>query len=281
MDRRHGSWRSRSTPSSPRGRHPRRLGCGGRSRSSTSTGATPPAPGLGGIGGSAAAVERDHGARQPGEAEHRDRPHHRPRARDPLPAGRDVRRVPHQQAAVCGAKLRIDVGDIRGPTRTSSTAGVRATAARAGRRPRRLRLLGFWARPARTASSRPSSTTCPASPPGARRLDRRHVIAGGIAAALFHREQPARPRSWTCPCWRRACGRWARRSRSPSASVIAAVHRPRGSAPLNPLIGLLRHGGRPVSALCMLQGFHYWPEVCASAGTAPTRRPIPGSRPTS
>ena len=135
------------------------------------------------------------------------------RARHPLPAGRDVRRLPHQQAAVGPQRsCKIDVDDIRAHNPDIIyVRGHRAGRPRSRRRPRLVRLARYWCR-AGIALGVKQHGRQRAAAAGARirRLDRRdddrrrdHGRARSTASA------PARRRSSTCRCSPPASGRWA------------------------------------------------------------------------
>ena len=132
-------------------------------------------------------------ALQPGQAEHRPRPHLRRRPRHPRQAGGDLRRVPHQQAAVGPHQAERSTSTTSAPTtRTSSTCGapVRAsggptpTRAPTTRWPSGTGPASPWVR------SRPTTSSCrPPPAPAFGDSIGAMTIAGGIMGALFHRER--------------------------------------------------------------------------------------------
>ena len=90
------------------------------------------------------------------------------------------------------------------------------------------------------------------------------TIAGGISAALLHRERTGEATVVDISLLSTACGRWAQ-AIAVSQDIGMAWQAPpagRPAAPFNPLIGYFGTSDGRFIMFSMLQGFHYWPEVC-------------------
>jgi crotonobetainyl-CoA:carnitine CoA-transferase CaiB-like acyl-CoA transferase len=130
--------------------------------------------------------------------------------------------------------------------------------------------LGFWARAGCAEGATPSDLdgiiNMPA--PGYGDSIGAMTIAGGIAAALLHRERTGEVPVVDVSLL--GAGMWA----MGGAVAISQLNgepwrgRPTNSigAPGNPLVGSYRTADDRYVAFSMLQGFHYWPEVCARIG---------------
>ena len=193
-----------------------------------------------------------HGARQPGQEEPRPRPHQRRGPRHPLPARRDLRRLPHQQD---GGRPRAAADRGRrhpGPQPEHRLrARHRLRQPRPRRRRRRLRLarvLGPFRRRALGHAVRPAAAGQPARA-RVRRLDRRH----DHRRRHLRRAPPPRAhrrgdRGRRLAAVHRRCGRWAAPSRCRRTSgmaVAGAARRPARGA-VQPAHRLLRDVRRPV-----------------------------------
>ncbi len=165
------------------------------------------------------------------------------------------------------AKLRIDVADLR--SHNPKIIYVRGTSFGA-RGPERDRggydMTAFWCRAGSAASATPAELPGPIPQPGPAYGDSMGgmTIAGGIAAALFKREKTGEPSVVDVSLL--AAGTWAM-----SAGIALSLQMgrpwatpmPGGSQSANPLVGIYEtKDGRYVS-LVMLQGFVYWPDLCA------------------
>ena len=116
-------------------------------------------------------------ALQPGEAEPGSRPDLARRARDPLQAGRDLRRLPDQQAPERAARSSRSASTRSGPTTpTSSTCAGPARASGARRRQGLVRLPGLLGPVRRGPGGQAPRVRPHARPPGprVRRLHRGH-----------------------------------------------------------------------------------------------------------
>ena len=195
------------------------------------------------------------------------------------PAGLDIL---YQLAARCDVfltnkmqgvrqRLKIDVDDIR--AHNPAIVYVRGTGygnagpdADAGG----YDFLGFWARAtvgdAATPPDLDSLIVQPA--PGFGDSIGAMTIAGGIAAALLHRERTGEAHVVDVSLL--GTGMWSmggaiaisQQSGLPWKSPPTGS----GGAPGNPLIGPYRTADGRFLALSMLQGFHYWPEFCTRIG---------------
>ena len=168
-------------------------------------------------------------------------------------------------------RLRIDVDDIR--AQNPDIVYVRGTGygshgpdADAGG----YDFLGFWARAGCAAAATPSDIDGLVAQPGPAYGDSigAMTIAGGIAAALLHRERTGEAHVVDVSLL--GTGMWA----MGSAVAVSQLSEhpwlggPAGSAraPGNPLVGAYRTSDDRYLAFSMLQGFHYWPEFCARIG---------------
>jgi crotonobetainyl-CoA:carnitine CoA-transferase CaiB-like acyl-CoA transferase len=124
--------------------------------------------------------------------------------------------------------------------------------------------LGFWARSGiATAMQTPGSDYLPGQPgPAVGDSIGAMVIAGGISAALFHRERTGEATVVDVSLLN--AGMWAMGAAIGLSQLNGIPQRqpdPKAAAPLNPIIGNFKTSDDRFIALCMLQGFHYWPEV--------------------
>ena len=94
------------------------------------------------------------------------------------------------------------------------------------------------------------------------------TIAGGIAAALLHRERTGEAHVVDVSLL--GAGMWAMGGAVAISQMNGVPWRGRATnataAPGNPLIGSYRTADDRFLAFSMLQGFHYWPEVCTRIG---------------
>lgn len=168
------------------------------------------------------------------------------------------------------AKLKVDVDDIRavnpdiiyargtgyGPLGPDKDLGG-------------YDLLGFWVRAGIATAMQVSGSDHLPGPPGAAFGDSlgAMVIAGGISAALFHRAQTGE--ATVVDVSLLATGMWGLGSpiaMSQLSGVPQSALAPGAGAPLNPLVGNYTTSDGRFISLCMLQGFHYWPEVARVLG---------------
>ena len=143
--------------------------------------------------------------------------------------------------------------------------------------------LGFWARSGVAHSVTPSDLPQPLNQPGPAFGDSigAMTIAGGISAALLHRERTGEAKVVDVSLLSSAM--WALGGTIAVAQDIGMAWQapPAGepTAPFNPLIGYFRTSDGRFIMFSMLQGFHYWPEVCERFGRTDSS-PIPASTPT-
>jgi crotonobetainyl-CoA:carnitine CoA-transferase CaiB-like acyl-CoA transferase len=130
--------------------------------------------------------------------------------------------------------------------------------------------LGFWARSGVAHAVTPSDLPQPLNQPGPAFGDSigAMTIAGGIAAALLHRERTGEAKVVDISLLSTAM--WAMGGTIAVAQDIdMAWQAPPASepaAPFNPLIGYFGTSDGRFVMFSMLQGFHYWPEVCERLG---------------
>ena len=163
------------------------------------------------------------------------------------------------------AKLQIDVDDIRAHNPNiiyvrGSGYGTRGPESDAGG----YDILGFWYRGGSAMGSAPPDSDDVPSMPGPAYGDSigAMTIAGGISAALFHRERTGEADVVDVSLL--SAGMWAMGAavavslltREPWHGISTAI------APHNPLAGRYRTADGKFIAFSMLQGAHYWPEVC-------------------
>ncbi len=168
------------------------------------------------------------------------------------------------------AKLRIDVEDIR--AHNPSVIYVRGTGY--GSKGPDVDLggydaLGYWARAGHAASVKPPEIDyMPKQPvPALGDSIGAMFIAGGIGSALFHRERTGE--GTVVDVSLLATGMWALGAGIGVSQVTQTAYIPTPldpTQPRNPLVGLYRTLDDRWIALSMLQGFHYWPEVCRVLG---------------
>jgi crotonobetainyl-CoA:carnitine CoA-transferase CaiB-like acyl-CoA transferase len=168
------------------------------------------------------------------------------------------------------AKLQVDVADIRAHNPDiiyvrGTGYGVRGPDVNDGG----FDFLGFWSRAASADALRVGNNPPPA-PPGPAYGDNigAMFIAGGVAAALMHRERTGEAVEVDVSLL--AAGMWAMASPIGLSQLSGERHDGQtlanGTAPSNPLSGLYRTSDDRYVALNMLQGFHYWPEACERLG---------------
>lgn len=129
--------------------------------------------------------------------------------------------------------------------------------------------LGFWARSGIAVAMQTPGADYVPSQPGAAVGDSigAMVIAGGISAALFHRAHTGEATVVDVSLLN--VGMWAMGAPIGMSQLSGIPQRqpdPSAAAPLNPLVGNFMTSDGHFIALCMLQGFHYWPEVARLLG---------------
>ena len=169
-------------------------------------------------------------------------------------------------------RLKIDVDDIRAAN--PSIIYVRGTgygnngpdADQGG-----YDFLGFWSRSGVGDTCTPSDLDGFISQPGAAFGDSigAMTIAGGIAAALLHRERTGEPHVVDVSLL--GTGMWSLGATIALSLQHGVPMKPAspargGAAPGNPLIGPYRTEDGRWIALSMLQGFFYWPEFVTRLG---------------
>jgi crotonobetainyl-CoA:carnitine CoA-transferase CaiB-like acyl-CoA transferase len=126
--------------------------------------------------------------------------------------------------------------------------------------------LGFWARGTVAYAATPSDLPQPINQPGPAFGDSigAMTIAGGISAALLHRERTGEAKIVDISLLSTAM--WAMGGTiAVSQDIDMAWQAPPAgepAAPFNPLIGYFGTSDGRFIMFSMLQGFHYWPEVC-------------------
>jgi crotonobetainyl-CoA:carnitine CoA-transferase CaiB-like acyl-CoA transferase len=168
-------------------------------------------------------------------------------------------------------RLRIDVEDIRAHNPSivyvrGTGYGSRGPDADAGG----YDFLGYWARAGVASAMQRVEEELPPGPPSPAYGDSigAMTIAGGIAAALLHRERTGEGHVVDVSLL--ATGMWAI---SGGIAISQLTKEPwrrlpgdlRG-APTNPLTGMYRTQDGHALAFSMLQGFHYWPDMCRRLG---------------
>ena len=168
-------------------------------------------------------------------------------------------------------KLQIEVDDIRAHNPNivyvrGTGYGNRGPDADAGG----YDSLGFWARSGVAHSVTPSDLPQPLNQPGPAFGDSigAMTIAGGISAALLHRERTGEAQVVDVSLLSTAM--WALGGTIAVSQDIGMAWQapPSGepAAPFNPLIGYFGTADGRFIMFSMLQGFHYWPEVCERLG---------------
>jgi len=164
-------------------------------------------------------------------------------------------------------KLHIEVDDVRAHNPNivyvrGTGYGIHGPDADAGG----YDFLGYWARAGSASAVRPHEVEAPPVPPSPAYGDSigAMTIAGGIAAALLHRERTGEAHVVDVSLL--GIGMWAmggaiaisQLSQEPWAQFPLGT---RGT-PSNPIVGMYRTKDGRFVALSMLQGFHYWPDMC-------------------
>jgi crotonobetainyl-CoA:carnitine CoA-transferase CaiB-like acyl-CoA transferase len=130
--------------------------------------------------------------------------------------------------------------------------------------------LGFWSRGTVAYAVTPSDLPQPVGQPGPAFGDSigAMTIAGGISAALLHRERTGEAKIVDISLLSTAM--WAMGGTiAVSQDIDMAWQAPpagQPAAPFNPLIGYFATSDGRFVMFSMLQGFHYWPEVCERLG---------------
>jgi crotonobetainyl-CoA:carnitine CoA-transferase CaiB-like acyl-CoA transferase len=166
-------------------------------------------------------------------------------------------------------KLRIDVDDIRKVS--PNIVYVRGTGY-GSRGPDADRggydTLGYWCRSGAAFGAKPVEVDGLTGQPGPAYGDSigAMTIAGGISAALFHRERTGEAPVVDVSLL--ATGMWAMGA---GIALSHEVNHPWGQLPVgtnvgNPLTRYFRTSDGHWLQLSCLQGFHYWPEACRVTG---------------
>jgi crotonobetainyl-CoA:carnitine CoA-transferase CaiB-like acyl-CoA transferase len=129
--------------------------------------------------------------------------------------------------------------------------------------------LAFWARSGIAAAMQePAADYVPGQPgPAVGDSIGAMIIAGGISAALFHRERTGEATLVDVSLL--GVGMWAMASAIGMSALSGEPQRQpaRGEVLVpNPLVGNYRTSDGRFISLCMLQGFHYWPEASRVLG---------------
>ncbi|WP_068180245.1 CoA transferase [Mycobacterium sp. UM_CSW] len=169
------------------------------------------------------------------------------------------------------AKLRIDVDDIRAVNpnivyvRGSGYGSRGPDADRGG-----YDILGYWCRSGAAYGAKPVEVdTFPSQPaPAYGDSIGAMTIAGGISAALLHRERTGEAPVVDVSLL--ATGMWAMGA---GIALSHELNHPWGQMPVgadvgNPLTATYRTSDDRWIQLSCLQGFHYWPETCRVTGLA-------------
>jgi len=168
-------------------------------------------------------------------------------------------------------KLQIDVDDIRAHNPRiiyvrGSGYGVRGPDADAGG----YDSLGYWYRGGSAMGAAPPGASPSLAMPGPAYGDSigAMTIAGGISAALFHREHTGETDIVDVSLL--STGVWAMGGAVALSQQMNIPWRgmPAGTMypPNNPLTGIYPTADGKFLAFSMLQGSHYWPEVCTRLG---------------
>ena len=167
------------------------------------------------------------------------------------------------------SKLRLDVEDVRAHNpsivyaRGTGYGSVGPDADLGG-----YDMLAYWARSGIASAVKPPEIGyLPPQPvPAFGDSVGAMYIAGGIATALLHRERTGEAPVVDVSLL--SAGMWAMSAAIGISDRTRApyVPKPGASASGNPLVGSYRTADDRWIVLCMLQGFHYWPEVCRVLG---------------
>ncbi|MFI1293303.1 CaiB/BaiF CoA transferase family protein [Streptomyces sp. NPDC020792] len=167
------------------------------------------------------------------------------------------------------SKLKLDVEDIRG----HDPSIVYAQGTGYGSKGPDVDLggydmLAYWARSGIAVSAKtPEIDYLPPQPvPAFGDSVGAMFVAGGIGTALLHQERTGEALSVDVSLL--ATGMWAMSAAIGISGRTGKPYRPQpgDSASGNPLVGSYRTADDRWVTLCMLQGFHYWPEVCRVLG---------------
>jgi crotonobetainyl-CoA:carnitine CoA-transferase CaiB-like acyl-CoA transferase len=166
-------------------------------------------------------------------------------------------------------KLRIEVEDIR----TANPKIIYARGSGQGQRGPETERGGydgctFWARGGSADISHSPGAAYPPSQPGGAYGDTLGglTIAGGIAAALFHRERTGE--ALTIDCSLVAMGAWATAFTISGAAAFGLDRFPVFSREqaANPIVNVYRTSDNRYLSLVMLQSDRYWPELMEKVG---------------
>jgi len=168
------------------------------------------------------------------------------------------------------AKLQIDVDDIRAHNPDivyvrGSGYGARGPDADAGG----YDILGFWYRGTSAMSAKLDGADLPSMPgPAYGDSIGAMTIAGGIAAALLHRERTGEADVVDVSLL--ATGMWAMGAGIALSlrlgDALDQLPADMRTAPANPLVGNYVTADNRFVGFSMLQGFHYWKDACRALG---------------
>jgi crotonobetainyl-CoA:carnitine CoA-transferase CaiB-like acyl-CoA transferase len=174
------------------------------------------------------------------------------------PAGRDIL---YRLAAISDVFLTNNIVYVRG-----TGYGNRGPDTDAGG----YDSLGFWARSSVAHAVTPADLRQPLNQPGPAFGDSigAMTIAGGISAALLHRERTGEAKVVDVSLLSSAMWAMGGTIAVSQDTGMAWQAPPSGepAAPFNPLIGYFGTSDGRFIMFSMLQGFHYWPEVCERLG---------------
>ena len=130
--------------------------------------------------------------------------------------------------------------------------------------------VSYWARTGASLGAMPGGAGAPATPPssGFGDLQSGLILAGGIAAALLHRERTGE--GVLVDSSLLAAGLWAMQPSLAGVHVSGADDMPRWDhdRPPNPLVNTYRTADGRFVMLSMLDSDRHWPGLCAALGRA-------------
>lgn len=128
--------------------------------------------------------------------------------------------------------------------------------------------ISYWSRPGAARAAMFSSMTSPAPIPGPAFGDSQSGLnlAGGLAAALFHRERTGE--AVVVDASLLASGMWAMQPAITSSRFMGLDELPLEdrSAPPNPLVNVYRTKDNEYIQLAMMEADRFWPGLCSALG---------------